>query len=71
MEKRSLSIMHLIILVGGIFFLVVGSGLLWTSFTMVEGGLVRAPAILFLIIGFVLCIYGIRRLYKTRIEINT
>ena len=70
MEKRSVSILHIILIIMGIIFMVVGSGLLWTSFTMAEGGLVRAPAILFLIIGFVLCIFGIRKLFRTRIQIN-
>jgi len=70
MEKRTVSVIHIILIVSGIFFLVVGSGLMWTSFTMVEGGLVRAPAILFLLIGFVLCILGIRKLFKTHIQIN-
>ena len=70
MEKRTVSIIHLFIIVIGIFFLVVGSGLMWTSFAMVEGGLLRAPAILFLIIGFVLCILGIRKLFRIRIQIN-
>ena len=67
MEKRSVSI---IILVIGIFFVVSGSGLLWTSFTMAEGGLVRAPAILFLLIGFVVCILAIIKLSKTRKQIS-
>jgi len=71
MERRTLSALHIILIVIGIFFVITGSGLMWVSFTMAEGGLVRAPAILFLIIGFVLCILGIRKLFRTRIQINS
>ena len=62
MGNRNISICMLVI---GIFFVVIGSGLLWTSFTMIEGGIVRAPAILFLLVGFIVCILAIRKLLKS------
>jgi len=62
MGNRNVSICMLVI---GIFFVVIGSGLLWTSFTMIEGGIVRAPAILFLLVGFIVCILAIRKLLKS------
>ncbi|MFX1417975.1 MAG: hypothetical protein ACFE9N_03525 [Promethearchaeota archaeon] len=71
MEKRRVSIFNIIIIIIGIVFVISGSGLLWTSFTIAEGGLVRAPAVLLLFIGIVIFILGIRKLYKSRKEINT
>ncbi len=67
MENRNVGICLLVI---GIFFVIWGCGLLWTSFTMAEGGMLRAPGIFVPLIGFVLCILAIRKILKTSKQIS-
>jgi len=67
MENRNVGICLLVI---GIFFVIWGCGLLWTSFNIAEGGIIRAPGILVPLIGVVVCILAIRKLLKTSKQIS-
>jgi len=66
MEKRSLTAISIIIIVIGVIIICYGVYLVWLSFNMAEGGLVRAPSVIALFFGIVLFVSGIIGLNKAR-----
>jgi len=65
-EKRKTPGIYIIVLVIGIFFISLGIVVLWQSFIMLEGGLLKAPSFLFLTFGGILSIISVRGLIKIK-----
>lgn len=66
MEKRNLKAISIVIIVIGIIIVAYGGFLVWQSFNISEGGLMRAPAVIVIFFGCVLLIFGIIGLRRAR-----